>query len=110
PLRLLEEVGDLVLELADVDLWLFGHSGIFLTLLPGRCLVCRRAGEAYATLGIGRGQQLAGGRQGGIGRRAGVRPDGRIVAPQRDSRVRRRFGGGLRQRGRRGLSCGGRGD
>ena len=43
PPRLLEVLGDVVLQLADVDLRrLFRHPLPFLTLLPGSCQVQRR--------------------------------------------------------------------
>src|SRR6266852_8175982 len=53
---------------------------VFLSLLPGRCLVCRAAGEADAALGIGGGEQTPRGFERGIGGGAGPRADRAVVA------------------------------
>src|SRR2546423_6034397 len=60
--------------------------GVFLSLLAGRCLVCRGAGGAHAALGIGAGECLARPRHGRIdrggARGTGFGPDRPVVAPQ----------------------------
>src|SRR5437868_13962154 len=61
--------------------------GVFLSLLPGRCLVCGGAGGWDPALGSGARQRLARGNHGGgggaRGRRAGPGADRPIVAPER---------------------------